>query len=106
MWALKITSGPLTIASDYATVVNRALALKNHNYDPAETVNVDNHDLRQLFVEEVLREGVREVSFIKVKAHVGNAYARQPECLPKGNEGTDELAKATAKEKLLQVAEP
>ena len=79
VWALKATTGPVTIASDCATVVNRALALKNHLYDCAETVNFDNHDLWQLFIEEVLREGAREVSFLKVKAHLGNAYAGQPE---------------------------
>ena len=109
VWALKATTGPVTIASDCATVVNRALALKNHLYDCAETINFDNHDLWQLFIEEVLREGVREVSFIKVKAHVGNAYAGQPEWLSKGNERADELAKATAKGQFLcrlQVAQP
>ena len=79
--------------------------MQNRKYDSAENGNFDNHNWWQLFggfprlgvpvqgsqymfgklplIVEVLREGVREVNVIKVKAHVSNAHAGQPEWLAK-----------------------
>ena len=109
VWALKLTHGPITIVSDCASVVDRALALKSTGYRSQDIAFFDHFDLWQEFLSEVNGQRVREVCFLKVKAHVVSSYAGQPEWMTEGNAQADKLAKATAAEAftdLLQLVKP
>ena len=101
VWALKLTHGPLTICSDCASVVDRALSLKSAGYRLVDARNFDNYDLWCEFLKEVSLENGRDVVVVKVKAHVSFDFGGQPEWMTKGNAAADQLAKATAKQAFL-----
>ena len=51
--ALKLTHGSVTLASDCASVVDRATSFKQHGYRYEDIGKFDNHDLWTAFLEEV-----------------------------------------------------
>ena len=105
--ALKMTHGPVCIASDCANVVNRASSLKGSGYRVQDIASFDNYDLWHCFLEEVHKRDGASVNIIKVAAHRSLNDTTQAPFLTEGNARADKLAKDLAKEafhrKLVEV---
>ena len=95
--ALALSEGELCIVSDCAYVVNTFRWLQRHGFNPALIGKLDNADLWHE-VAVVVRG--RDISIIKVKAHVGDSSVLQNPWFTKHNAAADELAKTEARKHL------
>ena len=75
------------------SVANRPSTLKTAGYQTPDIKAFDKFDLWQELLVEVREKGVSDVSFLKVKAHVGSNYTGQPKWMTEGNTLVDSLAK-------------
>ena len=98
--AVHMTTGPISVGTDCATVLSRIQVLQAHSYDKTAACKFDNADLWCLFCDVSLgHEG--EVRFFKVKAHVAKGDSRQPVSWTERNSEADAAAKQVARERLL-----
>ena len=76
-----MTTGPISVGTDCATVLSRAQMLQAHSYDKAIARKFDNADLWYLLCDVSLghemSRGCGEVRFFKVTGHVAKGDSRQ-----------------------------